>query len=70
MNEETPNATAGGSPLDGGVRRLAPERAADTPLCCYCWKPAPGWTTAEAGVGKRWVGGTLEYHCYTAKCWD
>jgi hypothetical protein len=38
--------------------------------CCYCHKPARGWSIADAAMGKRWQGGALEYHCYSGYCWD
>lgn len=48
---------------------LVPETGDIAAECCYCHDPAPGWLVAEAAQGRRWVGGTLEYHCYTAKVW-
>lgn len=67
-NETAQPATLG--QVERGVGRLEPEREDLAAECCYCHEPTPGWLIAEGAVGKRWRNGALEYHCYTAKCWD
>ena len=42
------------------------------PTCPYCKRlGSPGWTDDETRAGKRYIdGGTLQFHCYAAKCLD
>lgn len=57
--------------VDGFDGQDAPPPAApDAVICPYCEKPDPAWMPDALRAGKRWLGCTLEYHCYAGYCWD
>lgn len=59
--------TAGVGPVERGVGRPAPERAAlPEPRCPYCGNLDSGWRLTDLLRGKRYKPNLLEYHCQSA----